>query len=162
MPTDVEIADALVARAARLTSGVGMATGGLAVVRRSVPRSLLTLPLELGAETVLTAAVEVVLVGELHELHGRRPPGDARARASAYLATWSALRSGQGATGLGPALGAAGLRGLHRRLGRTRAGGVSASAPLLLGATLAGRGHRRATETLADRVLRDLRGEDSS
>ena len=74
------------ARAARLTSAVGAATGGLSATHWFLPASLLALPLELGAETVLIGAVEVVLIGELHELHGRPATGDARARANAYLA----------------------------------------------------------------------------
>lgn len=148
--SDEEIADALVARATRLTSRIGAATGGLSAAHRFGPASLLTVPLGVGAETVLTAAVEVVLIGELHELHGRPAPGDARARGAAYLSSWTAQRSLQASTGLGPVLGAAGLRALRGRLGRR--------APVLLGAALAGRGNRRATETLAARVLRDLRG----
>ncbi|MGY1755124.1 hypothetical protein [Blastococcus sp. SYSU D01042] len=152
--SDAEIADALVARAARLTSGVGAATGGLSAAHRLVPASLLAVPLGLGAETVLTAAVEVVLIGELHELHGRPAPGDARARGAAYLSIWSAHQSGNGATGLTSVLGAAGMRALGRRMG----GKGSPTGPLLLGAALASRGNRRATETLAARVLRDLRG----
>ncbi len=155
--SDEEIAAALVARAARVTSGVGAATGGLAAAHRFAP-SLLALPLELGAETVLTAAVEVVLIGELHELHGRPAPGDARARGAAYLARWSAERSVAGSAGLASVLGAAGLRTLRRRVGRRAGGAAPTAAPLLLGAALAGRGNRRATETLAARVLRDLRG----
>ncbi len=156
--TDAEIADALVARAARLTAGVGAATGGLSAAHRLVPSSLLAVPLGLGAETVLTAAVEVVLIGELHELHGRPAPGDARARGAAYLSRWSELQSGHGASGLTSVLGAAGLRALQRRLGRPVAGKAPSSAPLFLGAALAGRGNRWATETLAARVLRELRG----
>lgn len=155
---DAEIADALVARAARLTSGIGAATGGLAAAHWFAPASLVALPLEMGAETVLIGGVEVVLVGELHELHGRRPPGDARARASAYLAGWSAQRSVDGATaGLGPLLGSAGFRLLRRQVTRRMARGIPAAAPFLLGAALAGRGNRRATETLARKVLADLR-----
>ncbi len=156
--TDAEIADALVARAARLTAGVGAATGGLSAAHRLVPSSLLAVPLGLGAETVLTAAVEVVLIGELHELHGRPASGDAGARGAAYLSRWSALQTGYGASGLTSVLGAAGLRALQRRLGRPVAGKAPSSAPLFLGAALAGRGNRRATEALAARVLRDLRG----
>ena len=149
--TDDEIADALVARAARLTTRIGAASGGLAAARRFAPPGLRALPLELGAETALVAAVELVLVGELHELYGGRPPGDARDRATAYLATWTARRSGT--TGLG-SLGAAGLRALRRRLSRPTGG----SAPFLAGAALGGQVNRRATETLAERVLADLRG----
>src|SRR5206468_6766183 len=106
----------------------------------------------LGAETVLVAAVEVVLLGELHELHGRPAPGDARARAAAYLASWSDQRAVEGpaaGSGLLSVLGSAGLRSLSRRMTRRLARGIPVAAPLLLGAAIAGRGNRRATETLA-------------
>jgi hypothetical protein len=145
--SDREIADALVARAARLTSTIGAATGGLSAAHWFAPASLLALPLELGAETVLIAGVEVVLIGELHELHGRRAPGDARTRATAYLAGWSAQRSvdGAGAAGLGSLLGGAGMRALQRRITRKVAGAVPAAAPFLIGAALAGLADLRAT-----------------
>ncbi|SOC50121.1 hypothetical protein SAMN05660748_2860 [Blastococcus aggregatus] len=156
--SDAGIADALVARSARLTAGIGAATGGFSAAHWFAPPSLLVVPLELGAETLLTAAVEVVLIGELHELHGRPAPGDARARGAAYLSSWSAQRSVQSAAGFGSVLGVAGLNALRRRVGRRLVGSVPAAAPLLLGAALAGRSNRRATETLARRVLRDLRG----
>jgi hypothetical protein len=42
---------------------------------------------------------------------------------------------------------------MTRRLAR----GIPVAAPLLQGAAIAGRGNRRATETLARRVLTDLR-----
>lgn len=157
--SDTEIADALVARAGRLTAGIGAATGGLSAAHWFAPPSLLALPLELGAETVLVAAVEVVLIGELHELHGRPAPGDARARASAYLAGWSAQRSveGAGAPGLGALLSTAGINAVRRRLTRRLAGSIPTAAPFLIGAALAGRGNRRATESLARKVLADLR-----
>ncbi|WP_346619057.1 hypothetical protein [Blastococcus montanus] len=167
--SDEEIAEALVQRAARMTSGIGAATGGLSAAHWFAPPSLLAVPLELGAETVLTAAVEVVLIGELHELHGRPAPGDAAARAQAYLGSWSAQRAvtGPGGAGLGNLLGTAGMRALRRRMTRRLAGAVPSAAPFLVGAALAGRGNRRATETLARRVLADLRdrpraGDDPS
>jgi hypothetical protein len=157
--SDDEIAEALVARAARLTGGIGAATGGLSAAHWFSPASLLTLPLELGAETVLLGAVEVVLVGELHELHGRRAPGDARARAAAYLASWSAQRpvEGAGAAGLSSLLGVAGMQGLRRLIPRKVAGTASSTAPLMIGAAVSRRLNRRATESLAARVLDDLR-----
>jgi hypothetical protein len=157
--SDEEIADALVARAARLTSGIGAATGGLAAAHWLAPASLLAVPLELGAETVLIAAVEVVLIGELHELHGRPAPGDARDRANAYLAGWSAQRSidGAGAPGVNSLLGTAAMRALRRRVTRRLAGSTSSAAPFLIGAALAGKGNRRATESLARKVIADLR-----
>jgi hypothetical protein len=156
---DREIADALVARAATVTSGIGAATGGLSAAHWLAPASLLALPLELGAETVLTAAVEVVLLGELHELHGRPAPGDARARALAYLSSWTQQRAVDEAVvpGLGAVLGSAGLRTLSRRMTRRMARSVPGAAPFLVGAALGGRANRRATEALARRVLADLR-----
>jgi hypothetical protein len=157
--SDAEIADQLVARAARLTGGIGAATGGLSGAHWFAPASLLLLPLELGAETVLIAAVEVVLIGELHELHGRPAPGDARDQAAAYLASWSSQRSvtDSGAVGLGSVLGSAGIRALRRKVNRRLPGNVATAAPFLLGAALAGRGNRRATEVLARQLLNDLR-----
>ncbi|WP_100501299.1 hypothetical protein [Geodermatophilus chilensis] len=157
--TDDEIADALVARAATLTAGIGAATGGLSAAHWIAPPSLLALPLELGAETVLTAAVELVLLGELHELYGRRAPGDARDRALAYLSSWTRQRAVEDSVvpGLGAVLGSAGLRTLSRRMTRRMARSVPGAAPFLVGAALGGRANRKVTEALARRVLRDLR-----
>jgi hypothetical protein len=161
--SDEEIADALVVRAVRLTAAVGAATGGLAAAHWFAPPSMLALPLELAAETVLTAAVEIVLLGELHELHGRAPGGDPRERAAGYLAAWSAQHAVDraGTTGAGAVLGSAAFRALRRRLGRRMVRGAPAAAPLLLGAALGGRGNRKATETLARRVRADLRNPPS-
>jgi hypothetical protein len=157
--SDDEIADALVARAARVTGGIGAAVGGLAAAHMLAPQSLLAVPLELGGEIVLIGAVELVLVGELHELYGRGAPGDAAARASVYLAGWSAQRSvdGAGAAGLGSLLGTAGVRALSRRVTRRLAGKASSSTPLLIGAAVSSTLNRRATESLAASVLADLR-----
>jgi hypothetical protein len=156
--SDDEIADALVARAARLTAGIGAATGGIAAAHWMATPSLLALPLELGAETVLIGAVEVVLLGELHELHGRPASGDARGRASAYLSSWSEQRAFDRTqpAGLGSLLGAAGVGALRRQVGRRMARSVSSAAPFLLGAAVGSRVNRRATEKLASRVLADL------
>lgn len=157
--SDAVIADALVARAALLTSGIGAAAGGLTAVQWLAPASLLALPLQLGAETVLIAGVEVVLVGELHELYGRPAAGDGRTRAAAYLASWSAQRAvdGAGAAGLGSLLSSAGMLALRRQVTRKLGRMVPSAAPFLIGAAIAGRANRRATETLAERVLADLR-----
>jgi hypothetical protein len=157
--SDAEIADALIARAARLTSGIGAAIGGLAAAQWFAPPSLVAVPLELGAQTVLVAAVEVVLVGELHELAGRQAPGDARSRASAYLTSWTtqqAVGSGSSA-GLFSMISSAGATAVRRRITRRLARSTTSMAPLLVGATLAARGNRKATVALADRLRSDLR-----
>jgi hypothetical protein len=157
--TEQEIADALVARAAKLTGGVGAATGGLAAAQWFAPPSLVAVPLEMGAQTVLVAAVEVVLIGELHELYRRPATGDARTRAKAYLTSWSTQRAvgTAGSGGLVSRLGAAGAQALRRRVTRRLAGSATSFAPLLVGATLSARSNSKATAALADRVLRDLR-----
>jgi hypothetical protein len=148
-----------VARTARLTSAIGAAAGGLAAAHWLAPPSLLALPLEFGAETLLIAGVELVLIGELHELHGRPAGGDARTRGAAYLASWSEQRAvdGSATVGLGALLGTAGLRAVQRRITRTFARSIPKAAPFMIGAAIAGHGNRRATETLAQRVLADLR-----
>jgi hypothetical protein len=158
--SDDEIADALVARAARLTAAIGAATGGIAAAHWLATPSLLALPLELGAETVLIGAVEVVLLGELHELHGRPAVGDARSRAGAYLSSWSEQRAldQSVATGLGSLLGVAGIRALRRQVTRRMARSVSSAAPFMLGAAVGSRANRRATEKLAERVRAGLTG----
>jgi hypothetical protein len=157
--TDEEIADLLVARAARLTAAVGAGAGGLSAAQWFAAPTLLALPLSLGAETVLVAGVEVVLIGELHELAGHRPPGDARDRASAYLAAWTGQRAvgDGGAAGLIAVLGSAGVRELRRRLSRRLVRTIPTAAPLLLGAALSSRANRRSTESLARRIRDDLR-----
>jgi hypothetical protein len=156
--SDETIADALVARAARLTGGIGAATGGLAAAQWFAPPSLVAVPLELGAQTVLVAAVEVVLVGELHELAGRRPPGDARSRAGAYLSSWTSQRAvgNAGAAGLFSMISTAGATALRRQITRRLARSTTSMAPLLVGATLAARGNRKATVALADKLRADL------
>jgi hypothetical protein len=156
--TEQEIADALTARAARATGAIGAATGGLAAAQWFAPPSLVAVPLELGAETVLVAAVEVVLVGELHELYRRPAAGDARTRALAYLTSWSTQRAVGSAGGdMFSRLGSAGAQVLRRRVTRRLARGATSLAPLLVGATLAARGNRKVTVSLAERVLSDLR-----
>jgi len=158
--SDEEIADALVARAARATSGIGAGTGGLSASRWLGPTSLITLPIALGGETLLVAGVEVVLVGELHELYGRPATGDARTRAAAYVASWSEQRPVDGGTtaGLGALLGAAGVRALRTQIPRKLKGVMPSGAPFVLGAALAGRTNRPPTELLAERIRADLRG----
>ncbi|SDG30758.1 hypothetical protein [Klenkia brasiliensis] len=155
------VADALVTRYGRVTAGIGAATGGLTAAQWFAPPSMVALPLELGAETVLVAAVEVVLIGELHELHGRPAPGDARERAAAYLTSWTHQRAvdtgSGGGGGLLATLGSAGVNALRRRVTRRLARNVSSAAPLLLGAGLAARSNRKATTQLAEAVLADLR-----
>ena len=159
--TDDEIADALVARAARLTAGIGAAAGGLSAAQWFAPPSLLALPAgarcrdradRRGRGRPRRRAARAVRAARA----GRRPhprrglPGRAGPR--------SARSTAPAAAGLGSLLGSAGLRALRRRMTR-RLAGARARVPRrsCIGAAIAGRGNRRATETLAERVLADLR-----
>jgi hypothetical protein len=156
--SDAEIADALVARATKLTGGIGAAAGGLTATQWFAPFSLIAMPLELGAQTALVAAVEVVLVGELHELAGRPAPGDAPGRARAYLTSWTTQRpvGGTGSAGLLGVLSTATAAALRRQVTRRLARSTTSMAPLLVGATVAARINRKATAVLADKLRGDL------
>src|SRR5262245_3975337 len=69
--SDDEIAAALVRNAARTTAAFGAAVGALAAVEfAAAPPVLLAAPVQLAAETLAVAAVEVKLLAELHELLG--------------------------------------------------------------------------------------------
>jgi hypothetical protein len=156
--SDAEIADALVARATRLTAGIGAAAGGLTAAQWFAPPSLIAVPLELGAQTVLVAAVEVVLVGELHELADRRATGDPAGRARAYLTSWTTQRpvGRTGAGGLFGVISTATASAMRRQVTRRLARSTTSMAPLLVGATLAARANRKATSGLADELRREL------
>src|SRR6266498_6029889 len=71
--TDEEIAEALVKHASRATAGIGAAAGAVAGVEYFAPPTLLAIPVQLAAETLAVAAVEIKLVAELHE--AGRPAG---------------------------------------------------------------------------------------
>ncbi|MEJ7702993.1 MAG: hypothetical protein WKF47_04755 [Geodermatophilaceae bacterium] len=77
-----ELADSLTVAAARVTGTVGGAAGGLAAAQWFATPSLIAVPVELVAETLLVAAVELKLVAELHEIYDARPPGDLGERAN--------------------------------------------------------------------------------
>ena len=89
--SDDEIADTLVRNAARTTATFGAAVGALAAVEFAAPPTLLAAPVQLAAETLAVAAVEVKLIAELHEILGQpaqRQP--APSAGSAYLTSWIA------------------------------------------------------------------------
>ena len=94
--SDEEIADALVARTARLTSAVGAAAGGLSAAHWLAPASLLVLPLELGAETVLVGASRWSWSGNCTSCTAARPRVTPAGARLAYLASWSAQRAADG------------------------------------------------------------------
>ena len=72
-----ELADRLIRNAARATAGVGAAGGGVASLQWAATPTLLSAPVLLAAETVAVVAIELKLIGELHEVYR---PADHRQR----------------------------------------------------------------------------------
>ena len=78
--TDDEIADRLVRNASRAAAAIGAAGGGIAAVEWVATPTLLTAPVLLASETVAVVAVEIKLIGELHEVYGVPIPGSVTQR----------------------------------------------------------------------------------
>jgi len=155
-----ELAERLIRNAARSTAGIGAVGGGVAAVEWVATPALLSAPVLLAAETVTVVAIELKLLGELHEVYGRPVPGGTGQRGLHLLQSWSQQRGinpllpGVGvATVLGTAARRDLQRGLLRRFGRS----LSTLGPLLTGAAVAGYLNRRATRSLGDHVQKDLK-----
>lgn len=91
------LAGALLARPlirnASLTSGaVGATTGALATASMAAPAAWLTLPVQLAVETLIVVAVEMKLVGELHEAAGYPVAGDLRRSGPFIAKAWTETR----------------------------------------------------------------------
>ena len=159
--TDDELADVRVRNAARTTAAFGAAVGALAAVEFAAPPTLLAAPVQLAAETLAVAAVEVKLVAELHEIAGQPAPGSGTQRGSAYLMSWvrqRALDPKAGAAGLSAVLGAAAKRELRSMLVRRTGRSATKLAPFLAGAVAGGIVNRRATRSLGEKLAAELRG----
>ncbi|MGZ4596414.1 MAG: hypothetical protein ACXV4A_03095 [Actinomycetes bacterium] len=156
---DHDLAEALISGAAKATAAVGAAGGALAAIEFAAPPALLTAPVQLAAETLLIAAIEVKLIAELHEVHGVTVPGSARERGLAYLAAWTHRR---GVNPLEPggvrfALGAPAKAALRRRLVRRAGRNLSTMGPLMSGAVAGSVINHRETRRVGGQVRDDLR-----
>jgi hypothetical protein len=101
-------------------------------------------------------AVELRMVGELHEVYGVPLAGSARTRAGALLSTWVRRRALE--AGGGPLLlGAAARRELRKRVLRRLGGSVTTLAPFLAGAVAGAEVNRRETRKLGESLTDDLR-----
>jgi len=153
------LADALVRNAVRATTTVGAAGGSMAALHYLLPLSVALIPLELAAETLLVAAIEVKLVAELHEVYGVGVGGTHAQRGAAYTAAWSNRR---GVDLARPAsavaiLSSAGRRGVTSAMARRTRRSVWTVFPLFVGAVLAAGANRRETQRIADTIRIDLR-----
>lgn len=157
---DDELAERLIRNASRATAGVGAAGGGVAAVEWTVAPALLSAPVLLAAETVAVVAVELKLIGELHEIHRVPLPAGGTARAVALVQSWANQRGinpMMPGVGVSAVLGTAARRELRDSLLRRFGRNLTTLGPFLTGAAVAGYLNRRATRVLAERLHTDLR-----
>ncbi|MFI6447138.1 hypothetical protein [Kitasatospora sp. NPDC050543] len=153
-----QLADLLVLGACRASGTLGAGVGAAAML--PVPPAM---PVEIAAETLAVAAVEIKLIAELHEVYGIPALGSTTQRASAYVTAW-ANRRGVDATllvkpaGLAAmALGAEVRQQVRKRLTRSTLRRLPSLTPLLVGAGIGATVNRRDTAKLGREVRGDLR-----
>ncbi|MBD0418145.1 hypothetical protein H0H10_03000 [Streptomyces sp. TRM S81-3] len=149
-----ELADRLVAGAARATATVGAGIGAAAML--PVPPAM---PTELAAEITGVAAIELKLIAELHEVYGVRPPGNLAQRSTAYLNSWSDER---GIDVTKPSTVSSALNGpmkrhLRQQIMKRMVRNLPNLMPFMVGAAVGAVMNRRDTRKLADRIRADLR-----
>ena len=159
---DEAIARQLIATAARTSAAIGAAGGLLASVEMAAPPTLLSAPVQVAAETVAVVAIEVKLIAELHELHGRGVAGTPAVRGAAYLGSW-VRRRGLDPFGVAPSLGGvvggAARRELRARLLRRAGRNATSVMPFLAGAVAGASLNRRETHKLGERILGDMKSD---
>ena len=154
-----DLAETLISGAAKATGAIGAAGGALAAVEFVAPPTLLSAPVQIAAETLLIAAIEVKLIAELHEVYGVAVAGSARQRAGSYLVAWTNRR---GVDPLEPGalrstLGTAARAALRRRLIRRAGRNLSTMGPLMSGAVAGSVLNHRETRKLGEQIRADLR-----
>ncbi|MFF2614580.1 hypothetical protein [Kitasatospora sp. NPDC058046] len=154
-----QLADLLVTGAVRASGALGAGVGAAAML--PVPPAM---PLEIAAETLAVAAVEIKLIAELHEVYGTPAQGTATQRAGAYLGAWANRRGIDAGLLVRPAgfaalaIGSEVRQQVRRRLTRSSLRHLPAVTPLLVGAGIGATMNRRDTRRLAGEVREDLRG----
>jgi uncharacterized protein (DUF697 family) len=158
--TGEALAERLVRNAAIATAGIGAAGGGVAAVEWVATPSLLSAPVLLAAETVAVVAIEMKLIGELHEVYGQPVPGSPANRAVALIQSWAEQRGVNPmmpGVGVSAVLSTAARKELRDRLLRRVGRNLTTLGPVLTGAAVAGYLNRRATRALGERLRTDLR-----
>ncbi len=157
--TDDDLAQVLISGAAKSTGAVGAAGGALAAVQFTAPPTLLSAPVQIAAETLVVAAVEVKLIAELHEVYGIPASGSLRNRALTYLMAWSERRGIDpfSPTALRFSLGATAKRALRKRLVRRAGRNLTTLGPMMSGAVAGSVVNHRETRRVGEEVRDDLR-----
>ena len=160
-----ELADRLIRNAARATAGVGAAGGGVASLQWTITPTLLSAPVLLTAETVAVVAIELKLIGELHEVYRMPIEGSGTQRAAVLVQSWAAQRGVNPllpGVGVGTVLGTTARKELQNTLLRRFGRNLTTMAPLLTGAAVASYLNQRATKKLAESVQKDFRKKAKS
>jgi hypothetical protein len=154
-----ELADGLVEIAMRETATVGMAGGAVAAAEWAATPTLVAVPIQILAETVAVALIEIKLVAELHAVYQVPIPGNAAQRGVSYVVAWAGRRGIDpcAPTRIPVALGIVGRREIAHRLGGRMARNLGTLAPMLLGAVIGARWNRSETKRLALDIRADLR-----
>ncbi|GAA4007913.1 hypothetical protein GCM10022384_62300 [Streptomyces marokkonensis] len=149
-----ELADRLVAGAAKGTATVGAGVGAAAMM--PVPPAM---PTELAAEITGVAAIELKMIAELHEVYGVRPPGGLAQRSTAYLNSWSDERGVDVSkpSSLGSAMNSHMKRQLRQQIMKRMVRDLPNLMPFMVGAAVGAVMNRRDTRKLAARIRADLR-----
>ncbi|WP_458076925.1 hypothetical protein [Streptomyces sp. EMB26] len=149
-----EIADRLVAGAAKATATVGAGVGAAAMM--PVPPAM---PTELAAEVTGVAAIELKLIAELHEVYGVRPAGTLAERSTVYLNSWSQERGIEATrpSTVSAAMNSRMKRELRQRIVKRTVRNLPNLMPFLVGAAVGAVMNRRDTRKLAARIRDDLR-----
>jgi len=154
------LAERLVRNASRVTAAIGAAGGGVAAIEWTVTPALLSAPVLLASETVAVVAVELKLIGELHEVYGQPIQGGGTHRAVTLVQAW-AQRKGVNplviSGGVAAALGTAARKELRDRLMRRLGRNLTTLGPFLTGAAVAGFLNRRSTIGLGEEITKDLK-----
>ncbi|GAA0664367.1 hypothetical protein GCM10010193_14640 [Kitasatospora atroaurantiaca] len=152
-----ELADRLITGACRASGALGAGVGAAAMM--PVPPAL---PVEIAAETLAVAAVEIKLIAELHEVYGVPAAGNVTQRATAYVTAWANRRGIDGSLLVRPAglaamaVGSEVRRKVSKRLTRSSLRKLPSMLPFLVGAGIGATLNRRETRKLAVQVRTDL------
>lgn len=154
------LAERLIRNAARATGSVGALGGGLASVEWVAPPALLSAPVMVATETVAVVAIELKLIGELHEVYGHLIPGTGTQRAVSLIQAWSSRRGINPivpGSGVATVLSTATRKQLRDMLLRRFGRNLTTLGPMLTGAAVATYLNRRATRKLGEELAHDLR-----
>lgn len=148
-----QMAETLIDGAARASAAVGAAVGVWALL----PIAPL-FAVEVAAETLAVAGIEIKLIAELHEAYGVPAQGTRIERMTTYTSAWAdrrgvALAPANLVLAMGPAL----RRRLSRRLARRATRSLLSLGPLLSGAAAGALANRRETRRIGRTFRAELR-----